>query len=118
MRLREVISNENEEEIPEDIREFLYSDEGKKLVSVYHSEKRKALWELTDKGYEALAWTGNIRGMFYNKEKGILITETEGDIDIYVNPSEEFLKQELQEYPKGEISLGEKYDPRFQGVEK
>lgn len=112
-RLLDVIAEEEIDKLPETIRDHLMSNEGYKMVSPYHSDRRKALRELREKGFKAMAWTPNIRSMYYHKDKEILVVETEGDIDIYTEPTREFLDEQLQHYPKGEVSLGEKYDSRF-----
>ncbi len=78
----------------------------------YKSDFEEALWNL--EGYKPLAWSGNIRSLFYNPKKGILIEEVEGDITIYKNPSESTIENLVQTYPKGEVSLGERYDSRFE----
>ena len=82
--------------------------------TIYRSDRVDDLWSLTDRGFEPLAWTPNVRYLLYNKEKGILIHDVEGDIYIWKDPTEEIIRERVEEYPKAEVSVGEKYDSRFE----
>lgn len=84
-----------------------------KILSPFRSDSVKALWSLKDLGFSMLAWTPNVRYMLYDPKENILIQDTEGDIDIIFNPTEKYLNERLQKYPKMEVSTGEKYDSRF-----
>ena len=80
---------------------------------IYRSDRVDSLWKLKNKGFEILAWTPNVRYLLFNPKKRILISDIEGDLYIYKNPTKETLENKIQKYPKGEVSLGEKYDSRF-----
>jgi len=80
---------------------------------IYRSDRVDDLWSLTDRGFEPLAWTPNVRYLFYNKDRGILIHDVEGDLYIWKDPTEETIRERVEEYPKAEVSIGEKYDSRF-----
>lgn len=104
------------EDLPEPIPQLLEFTEGK-ILSPYRSENTKALWSLGDLNYKPLAWTPNIRYLLYNLEDNIILEDIEGDIYIILNPTKEKINELCQQYPKGEVSLGEKYDNRFNNVE-
>ena len=81
----------------------------KRVMRQYPSLKK-----LTDiEVFEPLAWTGRVRRLTYNKEADLRVSELEGDHYIWKNPTDEKIKEEIQKYPKAEVSLGEKYDSRF-----
>lgn len=100
------------ENLREPIPQILDFTDGK-ILSPFRSDSVKALWSLKDLGFTMLAWTPNVRYMLYNSDDNILIQDTEGDIDITFNPTRKYLNERLQNYPKGEVSTGEKYDSRF-----
>ncbi len=81
--------------------------------SVYRSDQEKSMWDLTDQGFEPLAWTPGVKYLFYNPKKDLLVKDVEGDLFITENPSKNKIIKEIQQFPKAEVSLGEKYDPRF-----
>jgi len=105
----EVISFEELEEKFQKLEGF--KDSG--INSVYRSDQKKALNKLRDIGFKPMAWTPNVRYLFYNPNEEILIKDVEGDLFIYENPTQETLEEEIQNYPKAEVSIGEKYDSRF-----
>ena len=82
-------------------------------VEIFRSDRVDELWSLTDRGFEPLAWTPNVRYLFYNKDRGILIHDVEGDLYIWKYPTEETIREQVEKYPKMEVSVGEKYDSRF-----
>jgi len=82
-------------------------------VEIFRSDRVDELWSLTDKGFRPLAWTPNVRYLLYDEERGILIHDVEGDIYIWKDPSEELIGEQVEQYPKMEVSVGEKYDIRF-----
>jgi len=82
-------------------------------LEVYRSDRVDDLWSLTKRGFEPLAWTPYVRYLLYNKDRGILIHDVEGDLYIWKDPTEETIRDRVQEYPKAEVSIGEKYDSRF-----
>jgi len=82
-------------------------------AEVFRSDRVDELWSLTDKGFKPLAWTPNVRYLLYNEERGILIHDVEGDLYIWKDPSEELIGKQVEQYPKMEVSVGEKYDSRF-----
>lgn len=79
----------------------------------YISDKRKQLRDLTKNGFKELAWTPNIRHVFYNEDKDLLVNVVEGDIFIIDEPTDEEINAILSHYPKQEVAHGEKYDERF-----
>lgn len=79
--------------------------------SFYRSDQEKQLRNL--KGFQPLAWTPRVRHLYYNKKQNILVKDLEGDLYIWKNPSKETLEKQIQQWPKAEVSLGEKYDSRF-----
>ena len=79
----------------------------------YRSDRVDSLWQLKNKGFEILAWTPNVRYLLFHPKKRILISDIEGELYIYKNPTKETLENKIQEYPQAEVSLGEKYDSRF-----
>jgi len=81
--------------------------------TIYRSDRVDDLWSLTDRGFEPLAWTPNVRYLFYNKDRGILVHDVEGDLYVWKDPTEETIRERVEEYPKAEVSIGEKYDSRF-----
>lgn len=81
--------------------------------SLYRSERVDSLWQLTDKGFKPLAWTPNVRYLFYNPKKDLLVSDIEGDLRVWENPTKDIIEREVQQYPMMEVSLGEKYDRRF-----
>ncbi len=85
---------------------------------IYRSERVSDLWKLRDEGFEPLAWCPNVKYLFYNPKRKILIHDVEGDLYIWRNPTDETLKEQIQRYKKGHVSLGEKYDPRFKLYDK
>jgi len=80
-------------------------------TSIYRSDQEKQLRNL--EGYKHLAWTPKIRHLYYNKQDDILVKDLEGDIYIWKNPSKETIEEQVQQWPKAEVSVGEKYDTRF-----
>lgn len=71
------------------------------------------LSSLKREGYTSLAFN-NVKQAYYNKEKDILVKNTEGDILVVENPTEEYIDDMLSYYPKAEVTgTGEKYDSRF-----
>ena len=96
------------EDLPECLQDYV------NLYSVYRSDNKRALVNISEEtGFSWLAWTPNVRYLLYNKEKGILLEDVEGDIYFEENPTDETLEEAIQQYPKAEVSLGEKYDSRF-----
>jgi len=85
-------------------------------ASVYRSDQTNALSKLRNKGFKPLAWTPNVRYMYYNPERNLLVKDTEGDLMIVKNPSNDYLNDCLSYYPKAEVSHGEAYDERFPEV--
>ena len=84
------------------------------LYSVYRSDNVRALVELREfEGFSWLAWTTNVRYLLYSKKRNILLEDVEGDIYFEENPTEETIEEYVQQYPKAEVSIGEKYDSRF-----
>ena len=97
---------------PEDLPECLQSYVD--LYSVYRTDNKRALVKLREsEGFSWLAWTTNVRYLLYSREKDILLEDIEGDIYFEEDPSEETIEEAIQQYPKAEVSLGEKYDSRF-----
>lgn len=84
--------------------------------SVYRSDQEKQLRHMT--GFEHLAWTSKVRHLYYNPEKELLVKDVEGDLFVWKNPSEKTIEKQVQEWPKAEVSLGEKYDSRFNKSDK
>jgi hypothetical protein len=80
--------------------------------TIYHSELFQQIRELDN--FKALAWTPNVRQLYYNREKNLLLSNIEGDLFLYQNPDKAIIVEEVQKYPKAEVALGEKYDSRFQ----
>jgi len=78
----------------------------------FRSDREKSLMDL--EGFEPLAWTPRVRYLLYNEEKDLLVRDIEGDLYIWKNPTDEKIEELVQEYPKMEVSLGEKYDSRFE----
>lgn len=69
---------------------------------------------LRETGYSAIAYTPPVKYAYYNEEKDILVTDTEGDIKVVENPTDDYLNETLSYYPKAEVTgTGEKYDNRF-----
>lgn len=79
----------------------------------YRQNRIDDLWNLTNEGYEPLAWTPNIHYLFYNPKRDILIKDVEGDLTIWKNPSDSLIEREVKKFPKAEVSVGEKFDSRF-----
>jgi len=79
--------------------------------SVYRSDQEKQLRNL--KGFKPLAWTPRIKHLYYNPKKQILLKDLEGDLFVWKNPSKQTIEKQVQQWPKSEVSLGEKYDSRF-----
>lgn len=104
-----VISFEKLEQLFEKLEGF--KDLG--IKSVYRSDKTKALNKLEKIGFKPLAWTPNVRYLYYNPKIDLLIKEIEGDLFVIDKPTKEYLDKCLSHYPKAEVSLGEKYDSRF-----
>lgn len=104
----EVISFEELEERCEKLEGF-----GKDRDSPYRSDQTKALRKLGKIGFEHLAWTPRVRHLYYNPEIDVLIKDIEGDLFYIENPTDEYLDECLSHYPKAEVSVGEKYDSRF-----
>ncbi|MCF7889758.1 hypothetical protein K9M78_00900 [Candidatus Bipolaricaulota bacterium] len=97
---------------PEDLPKCLQEYEN--LYSVYRTENKRGLIRLQEEqGFQWLAWTPNVRYLLYNPDKEILLKDVEGDIYVEENLNGETLEEEIQQYPKAEVSLGEKYDSRF-----
>lgn len=81
------------------------------VIEEYPILEKLGDWEI----FKPLAWSGRIRSLLYNKEKNILVREVEGDLYIWKNPTDEKIEEEIQEYPKSEVTgLGEKLDSRFE----
>lgn len=105
----EVISFEKLEEKFSMLKGF--ADSG--IDSVYRSDQTEALNKLRRIGFQPLAWTPNIRHLYYHSRENIIIKDVEGDLFLIENPTDEEIEKEVQQYPKAEVSLGEKYDSRF-----
>ena len=88
--------------------------------TVYRGERTESLAKLRNEGYEALAWTPNVRYLYYHPEKKLMLEDVEGDLYITKNPTDNTLEEAIQQFPMGEVASGEKYDSRFgsdRGVE-
>jgi len=96
----ELLNNEN---LPNQVKN-LYN-------SMYRSDQEKQLRNL--EGYKHLAWTPRIRHLYYNPEQDILVKDLEGDVYIWKNSSDETIEKQVQEWPKAEVAVGEKFDSRF-----
>jgi len=97
---------------PEDLPKCLQEYED--LYSVYRSDNKRALVDIgEEEGFSWLAWTPNVRYLLYSKEEDILLEDVEGDIYFEEDPSKETIEEYVQQYPKAEVSIGEKYDSRF-----
>jgi len=96
----ELLNNEN---LPNQVKN-LYN-------SMYRSDQKKQLRNL--EGYKHLAWTPRIRHLYYNPEQDILVKDLEGDVYIWKNTSDETIEKQVQEWPKAEVAVGEKFDSRF-----
>lgn len=71
------------------------------------------VWDLTDIGFEPLAWKEGISHLFYNPERKILVRNVEGDMTVWKDPSESTIEREVKRYSKAHVSLGEHFDRRF-----
>lgn len=77
----------------------------------FRSDQEKTLRELED--FQHLAWTPRVRHLYYNPEQGVLVKDVEGDIFVWFFPSKDTIEEQVQDWPKAEVSLGERYDSRF-----
>jgi hypothetical protein len=93
----------NGEKLPKELRKL--------NSSPFRSDQEKKLREL--EGFKHLAWTPRIRHLYYNLEKEIMVKDVEGDFFVWKNPIKKTIEKQVQEWPKAEVSLGEKYDSRF-----
>jgi len=71
-----------------------------------------SLRNLNSDKFRTLAFTGGVRYAYYNEEEDIIVKDTEGDIMVVVNPTEEYINDLLSYYPKSEV-CAEEYDERF-----
>lgn len=107
-------------EQPEKLKEIKEKHPSLKKLSpqVYRSDRTKTLANMRDEGFEHLAWTPNVRFLLYNPKEDLMLEDIEGDLVIWENPSDETIEEEVQEFPKAEVSVGEKYDSRFERQKK
>lgn len=69
---------------------------------------------LTDTGYRAIAFTPPVKYAYYNEEKNIVVADTEGDVKVVENPTDDYLNDMLSYYPEAEVTgYGERFDKRF-----
>jgi hypothetical protein len=78
--------------------------------SIYNSDIIRELDSLEQ--FERVAWSGNIRMLFYSEDRSLLLQYIEGDLRLYSQVGAELLEDKLSQYPKAEIAA-ESLDPRF-----
>jgi len=79
--------------------------------TIYDSELFNQIRQLD--GFRPLAWTPNVRQLYYDSDRQLLLSNVEGELTLWKNPDESTIEREVQKYPKPEVSLGEKFDSRF-----